>query len=234
MGGTFLKLLEGLLSIFESGRTVSINDLLQQMGADLLIGTISSLQRIIVGALRVLSHIFEDIKDLLNTRFQLPLTFGHMLDSLGIKLPTLLEAISFIIAIPTTIIRAATGGGNSRGLPKKFSTKEMGESFQGTLKDRDAKRHRDICRFTSDLGVAIVPLSGLADLGKIAISTFTLGSGIAGPQKLREIEGVGMLLLKAAGALAAWPMDPKMPGCNARKAVYFFSPSYPRSLLVSW
>lgn len=219
MTGTFLNLIESLLSLFETNRTVSFKDILEQIHADLLIGIVSSLQRIVVGVVKVLGHILDDIKTILNEPFPLTGIFGILLSCLGIKLPSLLEIVSFVIAIPTTLIRKIAGGGNARGLPKKFNSTEIRQSLEGTLKAQDIKRHREICRFTSDVGVAIVPLSGLVDLGNIAISTFTAGSGLAGPAKLRKIGGTGTLLVKAFASLAAWPRDPTIPGCGARKAV---------------
>lgn len=222
IGSMLLTTIGSLLSILESDRTLSIGDLLKQASSGSIVGLIGSVGKIVVGVLRVVGHLIDDIKKILNEPLQGLLgVFGNILSRLGINLPSLLDIICFIIAIPTTLIRKITGGKRLCGLPAKLTTKEMEESIGGTLKDSDAKRHRELTTFSSDLGVAMVPVLGVVDLGKIALSAFTAGSGIAGPPKLRKIEGGWWLVFKGIAALLAWPRDPTIPGYEARKLISF-------------
>lgn len=227
LGDTMMKVLISILSIFASDKdeSVSIGDLIQQALADLVIGIAVTTGKVVSDVIRLVATILAELRSILNTPVD-ELIFGSLMkDWLGIGLPSLLDIICFIVAVPATIIRKNASAGDSdkkkeiKGLPDNFSDKDIEDAFSGKLaKEKPATA----CAFAAicyDIQVVIVPIMAIVDLGKIGYAAITAGNGFSGPPKMRTVSGIGGFIINLLYVGASFPWDSSVPAYEVRVAV---------------
>lgn len=219
-----LKVLVSILSIFASERDkdISIGDLFHQAFADIIIGIVKTTGKLVSDVIRLVATILQELRNILNTPLDV-LMFGSLLgDWLGISLPSIVDIVCFIVAVPATIIRKIASSGDSAkkssitGLPESFTDKQIEDAFTGKLAKERPAEASSFMAMCYDIEVALVPILAIVDLGMIGYSAITAGSGFAGPAALRKVSGGGGFAFKVLLLIATAPYDMKVPAWEAR------------------
>ncbi|KAF2838469.1 hypothetical protein M501DRAFT_1016569 [Patellaria atrata CBS 101060] len=105
------SLQEMFVEMAKKGEGVELGEVLQTIGIEILIGILDGLKAITIGFLRLAGEIIRGIKAIANADVQIPVFSAWYKRFTGKSLTfTILEAVSFIIAIPYTLqYKKATG-----------------------------------------------------------------------------------------------------------------------------
>ncbi len=238
---TAMQIIEKILSLFasdaklENFSATDVIRLIHQVFADIVVGLLRTVGGVVGDALRIVETAAAEILSVLDTPVDV-LLFGPLLKKLIPELPSLLDLVCFVIAIPATLIRkmmsSLIGAQKDqkdivRKLPPSVSEKEIEDLFSGELGRERPILAGLLAETWYTIQVAVAPVLAIVDLGLIGYAAVTAGNGLLGAAPLRKVAGGGVLIARLLGALALFPFDPKNPGLEARLTVsanpiYFF------------
>ena len=222
-----LKVLISVLSIFSKKRdqSITIAELFQQALADIVIGLVKTTGKLVSDVIRMVATVLMELRNILNTPLDV-LIFGSLMqDWLGIGLPSVMDTVCFMVAVPATIIRKIASAGDSekkkniRGLPNNFTDKEVEDAFTGKLAKEKPAQASAWAAMIYDIQVAVVPLMAIIDVGQIGYAALTAGNGIRGVPAVKKVGGGGKFLLKLLVLTASVPWDSNMPAREHRAFV---------------
>ncbi|KAF8253324.1 hypothetical protein K440DRAFT_657303 [Wilcoxina mikolae CBS 423.85] len=99
-----------IVELFNVNSTLSVDQIFEKLGSDILVSFIRALRTISVGIIRLMADIIRDVQAIINKAIDIPiLTPLYKLISGGSDL-TLLDAFALLVAIPSTILYKALTG----------------------------------------------------------------------------------------------------------------------------
>ncbi|KAL8710270.1 MAG: hypothetical protein Q9225_007310 [Loekoesia sp. 1 TL-2023] len=89
----------------DNGNSLNTGQILQKLGADVLVGIVDAIRAVITGLIKLGGDIIKDFKDFINKAVNIPIFSGlwKTFISGGTKL-TVLDGLALLLAIPVTII----------------------------------------------------------------------------------------------------------------------------------
>ncbi|KAJ2904105.1 hypothetical protein MKZ38_008823 [Zalerion maritima] len=109
LGDMMEKNVENFRLLFNKNDNLNFGEVLQKMGADVLLGLLDLLQKLVVGLLRVVAGLLKDFVDGINGRIFVPVISPLWKRLTGSDL-TVLSVISLLLAIPTNAMIKTISG----------------------------------------------------------------------------------------------------------------------------
>jgi len=204
--------------LFKKEGSINSDDLMR-LGKSLLKAGLTTVRGIVKGLLGLVKLFVTKVGDLINAEIEIPIfTWLYKLITKGHAL-TLIDAISLIIAIPTTIFAKLITG----KAPPSFENmdgKLMKKLTEGGEVTDDVKR--DWAVFRAEVAVGVGLTTGIIAVIKLLYKMATLGLDEVvdalneGPGSLFDIFGI---VVDMIGCLVAIPDGEDLPGAECRHAV---------------
>lgn len=167
---------QDLVFLFSSqGKSIGTKQVLQKLGVDVLLGIIDAIRSVIVGLVNMGAQILSDFKGYINLNINIPI-FSALYKryiSAGTNL-TLLDGLSFIIAIPVTILTKLVTGRS----PTDLTSVSYNDLVNNNITDPDK-----LSNINGFMGTTALFSNGLRGLSQ-ALDMLTFGvSTSKGPQR---------------------------------------------------
>ncbi|KAE9371700.1 hypothetical protein N431DRAFT_559154 [Stipitochalara longipes BDJ] len=163
---------DGLVLLFvEDGKSISVEQVLQKIGVDVLIGIVDAFKTLIVGLIKLGADILDDLKTYLNYELNIPV-FSALWKKYvsGGKPFTLLSGLSFLLAIPLTVVSKLITG----AAPPDMTNVNYNGLVDGTITD-----HTELLKINSFMSVTSTTANTLKGViaGIAAISPIVSSDG---------------------------------------------------------
>ncbi|KAI0915914.1 hypothetical protein AcV5_010466 [Taiwanofungus camphoratus] len=127
------KIAKTLSQTFDKDKSISMTQIFQQLGEDVLRTFLSILKKLVTGLMDVGKDLIEGIKGILNANVDIPV-LTPLLKSLGVPDFSLLDVISIVLAIPVTVVAKAITG----SAPKRIQTFDYRSMVEGGQLDKQS------------------------------------------------------------------------------------------------
>ena len=184
IGDTLETLAGDIAKAFEDGR-LTANDIIRQLGADVVVGLIDAFQKITVGMVKLMSDLLDSITRMLNKEIHIPFLSALYERVVGRPL-SILSGFSLLVAIPSTVLyKIISGHAPFEGGAERLDTAGYDEIIQmlhgGPLMrvseagKEASSREEGLLRATVSTAAAIYSRVGGAVFGIIGIISTVFG-----------------------------------------------------------
>lgn len=97
---TFKGIAEIFVNAVKSGKGVSIADVFKEIGGTLLDAVIQFFKNLVTGVMKLTEDLLTGLNEVLNAPLEIPV-ISWLLRKFGVKIPSVLEIISFVLAFMT-------------------------------------------------------------------------------------------------------------------------------------
>ncbi|KAK5014105.1 hypothetical protein LTR60_003243 [Cryomyces antarcticus] len=200
-----------LTNIFHAANSFTNQELWSKLGTDFLKGAVEAIKTFVVGLLKLGEKLLNSLNWLGNKDISIPVISALWEKILGHPL-TAFDAISLIIAIPTTILIKLLAGNKPHTFPN------MGADFLASLGNQPDDVKADLAIFGSAAGITC---SVLIDLFNFMMLTIQLevGGAAAGVDYMSPNKVVLVLksVFQVLSIVFAMPSDNTLPRTDLRK-----------------
>lgn len=219
------KVTKDLCDLWNQQGSMSSGDLMN-LGKDVVKLAIETIRGLVSSLLRLVAKILQKVNEYGNAPIQIPI-FSSLYKLIAKKDLTVFDAISLILAFPTTIFMKIITGKKPPQLPG-INGKVLGQIILGPDKDGQAASDQMILDFntlTAGITVSGIMVSTITNTIKLIYKSVSGGVAEAsavfkGPGGFLEIFGI---VVDMVGTLHAMPTDPDLPGLQYRKWVAYIS-----------
>ncbi|KAG8992393.1 hypothetical protein FRB94_011625 [Tulasnella sp. JGI-2019a] len=146
---------------FKKEGSMSVKSIMGFFVGQLLHGIIQTIKDVVLGVISLGNVILQGVKDILNSQIDVFGIFGGLFKRLGITLPSWLDVLSFVVAIPVNIFAKIITGENPKRI-QNFSAKTM---IEGKLDEASALAYNELAAYTEMTYASISALVKIFKLG---------------------------------------------------------------------
>jgi hypothetical protein len=213
---------QDISNIFSGSKSMTTGQLFEQLGNDFLEGAIDGVEQLTLALMKVLAKILRELAKLGNKTINIPIFSAlYKLISGGHDL-TIFDAISLLIAIPTTILTKAITG----KAPPKFPP--IDAKLLGRIITDDPTLDRAVkinfSTLSTGIMVSVVVVKSVVNLIRLIASAASDGSGgvieFLTPSKTMALLSLSIDII---GTVHAMPTNSKVPGYELRKWISYLT-----------
>ncbi|TXC08244.1 hypothetical protein FocTR4_00004234 [Fusarium oxysporum f. sp. cubense] len=218
LGAAMSQLGQDITILFKKDGSINGDDIIK-VSKSLVKAGIASVRTIVKGLLELVKVFVQKLSELGNAEINIPI-FSWLYEKIsGGHALTLFDAVSLIIAIPTTIFAKLITG----KAPPTFANMDT-NLIKGLIEGKDVpdSTKADWTVFCGEVVVGITLTSGAVSLIKLLYKTATQGLDDVldeldeGPSSLFDVFGI---VVDIIGCLMAIPEQSDMPGASYRNAI---------------
>lgn len=200
------------VELFQKEGSLSVSNVMEFFVGEIIHLLIQTIKSIVMGVMNLGRTLLQGVKDVLNSEIDFFGIFGGLFKKLGIKLPSWLTVLSFVVAIPVTIFAKIITGEK----PKRIAAFDAKSMVEGGIDKPTALAYNELAGYV-EMTYAFV---------SVVIKIFKVGSAEI------PIEMEAFSILSLAGDLimlaCTYPYDQESPGWEYR-SVSLVSPLSLRS-----
>jgi hypothetical protein len=212
---------QDIAKLFATDKTMTTGQLFEKLGRDFLNGAIDGVQKLTIALMKLVAKLLNELSDLGNKPINIPIFSALYKEITGSDL-TIFDAISLLIAIPTTILTKLITG----KAPPTFPT--IDPKLLGRILEDDPTLDRSVkVNFaTLSAGILVSITVVKAVMGLIRVVYAAIDEGTAGatayltPGKAIKMLG---LAIDIVGTVHAMPTDSTAPGFEIRKWIAYLT-----------
>jgi hypothetical protein len=213
---------QDISNIFSGSKSMTTGQLFEELGNDFLEGAIDGVEQLTLALMKVLAKMLRELAKLGNKTINIPIFSAlYKLISGGHDL-TIFDAISLLIAIPTTILTKAITG----KAPPKFPP--IDAKLLGRIITDDPTLDRAVkinfSTLSTGIMVSVVVVKSVVNLIRLIASAASDGSGgvieFLTPSKTMALLSLSIDII---GTVHAMPTDSKVPGYELRKWISYLT-----------
>lgn len=190
LSGTVSTIMHDISLLFRENQNITPEDILKKLGVDVLLGLIDAIKTLLVGLLKRLALVVDDLKTLVNRKIKVPI-FGDLwviankVFNKDVEAPTftILGFIGFVLAIPLTLTCKLFTGGKKVPAPPKFNVKTLSAFFDDSASETDKTSYNGFAAMLETGSASMLAIIGLA-------STVGLGGALAAAFDFQLIFGL--------------------------------------------
>lgn len=208
-------------NIFNGDKTMTTGQLFEKLGRDFLTGAIDGVQKLTIALMKLLQKLLTELSALGNKPINIPIFSALYKDLTGSDL-TIFDAISLLIAIPTTIFTKLITGKAPPSFPY-IDSKLLGRILED---DPTLDRSVKVNFATLSAGILVSITIVKAVIGLIRIIYAAVNEGTAGvvefltPSKAIKLLGLSIEIM---GVVHSLPTDSTLPGFEIRKWIGYLT-----------
>ncbi|KAG9024016.1 hypothetical protein FRB95_012215 [Tulasnella sp. JGI-2019a] len=192
------------IKLFKKEGSISVKNIMDFFAGELLHAIIQTIKDVVLGVMSLGKVILQGVKDIINSQIDIFGIFGGLFKKLGITLPSWLDVLSIVVAIPVNILAKIITGEDPKRI-QNFSAKAM---IEGQLDEASALAYNELAGYVE---MTYAFFSAL-------IKVFKVGSA----ELPVELEAFSIISLAGDIIMLAvtYPYDKESPGWEYRVSVW--------------
>ncbi|EQB45598.1 hypothetical protein CGLO_15503 [Colletotrichum gloeosporioides Cg-14] len=179
LSATVGQVMRDISLLFKVNSKISAAEILKKLGADVLMGILNTVKSLVVGVLQRLASVVDDFKQLIHKKIKIPI-FGDLwvlankVLNRDVEAPTftVIDFVSFVLAIPLTLTCKLFTGGRKPPAPPKLNIKTLNAIFDESAPETDKASYNGFAAMLETGASSTLALIGIA-------STAGLGGALA-------------------------------------------------------
>ncbi|KAG9006974.1 hypothetical protein FRB93_008240 [Tulasnella sp. JGI-2019a] len=192
------------VELFKKEGSISVKNIMDFFAGGLLHAIIQTVKDVVVGVMSLGKVILQGVKDIINSQIDIFGIFGGLFKKLGITLPSWLDVLSIVVAIPVNIFAKIITGENPKRI-QNFSAKAM---VEGQLDEASALAYNELAGYVE---MTCAFFSALVKVLKVGSAELPVE-----PEAFSIISLAGDIIMLAV----TYPYDKESPGWEYRVSVW--------------